>query len=61
MNFTEQQIFMLIDLVQDKIFMQQDINKVEGLSTDAYLDQLGYIETELFAYQTENYPYCPEE
>ena len=57
MNFTEQQIFMLIDLVQDKIFMLQDINKVEGLSQDEYLDQLGHIEVELFAYQTENYPY----
>ena len=56
MNLTEQQIFMLLDLVQDKIFMQQDINKVEGLDADFYLDQLGDIETELFAYQTENFP-----
>lgn len=57
MNLTEQQIFMLLDLVQDKIFMQQDINKVEGLDADFYLDQLGHIETELFAYQTENFPF----
>lgn len=56
MNFTEQQIFMLIDLVQDKIFMLQDINKVEGLEPDEYLKELGDIEVELFAYQTENYP-----
>jgi len=55
MNLTEQQIFILLDLVQDKIFMQQDINKVEGLDADFYLDQLGDIETELFAYQTENF------
>ena len=31
MDLTEKQIFMLIDLVQDKIFMEQDINKVEKL------------------------------
>ena len=55
MNLTEQQIFMLLDLVQDKIFMEKNINEVENLDPDFYLNQLGLIETELFAYQTENF------
>jgi len=57
MNLTEQQIFILLDLVQDKIFMEKNINEVENLDPDFYLNQLGYIETELFSYQTENFPF----
>jgi hypothetical protein len=53
LKLTESQIFKLIDLVQDKIFMLQDINKVEGLEPDEYLKELGNIEVNLFAYQTE--------
>ena len=48
MDLTEKQIFMLIDLVQDKIFMEQDINKVENLEISDYLIELGKIELELF-------------
>ena len=55
MDLTEKQIFMLIDLVQDKIFMEQDINKVEKLEVDEYLIELGNIETELFDYQCKNF------
>ena len=47
-SITEQQIFMLLDLVQDVILKEQDID-------DFYLDHLGDIETKLFAYQTENF------
>jgi hypothetical protein len=53
LKLTESQIFKLIDLVQDKIFMLQDINKVEGLEPDEYLKELVNIEVNLFAYQTE--------
>jgi hypothetical protein len=55
MDLTEKQIFMLIDLVQDKIFMEQDINRVEKLEVDEYLIELGNIETELFDYQCKNF------
>ena len=55
MDLTEKQIFMLIDLVQDKIFMEQDINKVEKLEKSDYLIELGNIETELFDYQCKNF------
>jgi hypothetical protein len=55
MDLTEKQIFMLIDLVQDKIFMEQDINKVEKLEISDYLIELGNIETELFDYQCKNF------
>jgi hypothetical protein len=55
MDLTEKQIFMLIELVQDKIFMEQDINKVEKLEISEYLIELGNIETELFDYQCKNF------
>jgi hypothetical protein len=55
MDLTEKQIFMLIDLVQDKIFMEQDINRVEKLEISDYLIELGNIETELFDYQCKNF------
>jgi hypothetical protein len=55
MDLTEKQIFMLIDLVQDKIFMEQDINKVEKLEISDYLIELGNIEIELFDYQCKNF------
>jgi hypothetical protein len=40
MKLTEQQLFVLVDLVEDKIFMLEDINKVENLEKDEYLIQL---------------------
>lgn len=55
MDLTEKQIFMLIDLVQDKIFMEQDINKVENLEISDYLIELGKIELELFDWQCRNF------
>ena len=40
MKLTEEQLFVLVDLVEDKIFMLEDINKVENLESDEYLKQL---------------------
>ena len=53
MTLTEQQVFMLINLVQEEIFRQQDPNIMPELGFN--FDDFYALETELFAYQTENF------
>jgi hypothetical protein len=48
MEINEEQYKILIELIEDKIFMEQDVNRVEGLEEDEYpleLKNLLYILT----------------
>jgi hypothetical protein len=40
MEINEEQYRILIELIEDKIFMEQDVNRVEGLEEDEYLLEL---------------------
>jgi hypothetical protein len=40
MEFNQKQYEILIDLIEDKIFMEEDINRVEKLEEDEYLKEL---------------------
>jgi hypothetical protein len=40
MEFNQKQYEILIDLIEDKIFMEEDINRVEKLKEDEYLKEL---------------------
>jgi hypothetical protein len=40
MEINEEQYKILIELIEDKIFMEQDVNRVEGLEEDEYLLEL---------------------
>lgn len=40
MEINEKQYEILIELIEDKIFMEEDINRVEKLEEDDYLKEL---------------------
>jgi hypothetical protein len=40
MEINEEQYRILVELIEDKIFMEQDVNRVEGLEEDEYLLEL---------------------
>ncbi len=46
-NLTKVRKQILIDLIEDKIYMEEDINKVENLEEDYYLPELRSMLNEL--------------